>query len=130
MTLSHILIILLIALVGCSKGNSALSAEKQSETLQQEVKIIPLSGFDPGGEPEIRVMSDGSLNLVFNFMPPSDSKNREELGSYEDFDKQIEAAVGVKVFWEDREFFVISSPKPETITKLSAFISSYRTKYP
>ena len=40
------------------------------------VDVIPLAGFDPDGEPEIRRMADGSLSVVFNFMPPSWSEER------------------------------------------------------
>jgi hypothetical protein len=38
--------------------------------MDEPIEIIPLTGFDPEGEPEIRVMADGSWELVFNFMPP------------------------------------------------------------
>jgi hypothetical protein len=39
--------------------------------MDEPIEIIPLTGFDPAGETEIRVMADGSWELVFNFMPPS-----------------------------------------------------------
>jgi hypothetical protein len=39
--------------------------------MNEPIEIIPFTGFDPEGEPEIRVMADGSWELVFNFMPPS-----------------------------------------------------------
>ncbi len=97
--------------------------------MSHETRTITLSGFDPEGEPEIRVMSDGSLNLVFNFMPPSDSEDPDDLGQFEDFDKQLEAAIGVPVLLDDREVFVVSSPKADTVEKLDHFIKTYRATH-
>lgn len=87
------------------------------------VNTIELSGFDPDGEPEIRMMSDGSAELWFNFMPPSFA---EDPDAYEDFDQQIEAAIGVPVSWEDREMFRIEEPAADTIAKLTNFIQNYK----
>ena len=39
----------------------------------------------------------------------------------------MEEAIGVRVVWEDREFFLIPKPKADTIDKIRAFIESYRT---
>jgi len=36
------------------------------DEVQQEIE---LSGFDPLGEPVIRIRTDSSLYVVFNFMP-------------------------------------------------------------
>lgn len=88
------------------------------------VKTIAVSGFDPGGEPEIREMSDGTLAVVFNFMPPSYAED-EEL-EYADFDEQLQRAVGVPVRRDDRELFLIKNPQPDTTKKLKAFLERYR----
>ncbi len=85
---------------------------------------IPLAGFDPEGEPLIRVMADGSLYVVFNFMPPSwaeDTPNR-----FDDFDRQLTGSVGVRVDREDREFFLIRQPGLDTIERVRRFIEGYR----
>jgi hypothetical protein len=92
------------------------------------VRTVELSGFDSQGDPEIRVLADGTLYVVFNFMPPSDFEDRDEMGGYRDFDAQMSAAVGVPVTWEDREFFRIESPRADTIDRLVAFISAYRSR--
>jgi hypothetical protein len=92
------------------------------------VRTIPLSGFDSQGDPEIRVLADGRLYVVFNFMPPSDFEERDELGPYRDFDAQMSAAAGVPVRWEDREFFRIDSHRADTIDRLVTFISTYRSR--
>lgn len=87
------------------------------------VNVIPLTGFDPDGEPEIRAMADGSLYVVFNFMPPSWAE--EEPEKFDDFDRQLAKAVGVSVAWEDREFFRIDQPRPDTVQRVREFVKSY-----
>src|SRR5262245_22029491 len=69
--------------------------------MDEPIEVIPLPGFDPDGDPEIRRMADGSLWLVFNFMPPSWVPEEEyvDLGRCRDFDRQLEAAIGVPVVW-------------------------------
>jgi hypothetical protein len=92
-------------------------------------KEIELTGFDPEGEPVIRVMGDGSLHVVFEFMPPSyaeDEAGDDDLGSFADFDKQMERAIGVSVQWDDREVFVITRPKPDAVERIREFIQNYR----
>ena len=97
--------------------------------MDDEVKqTIKLTGFDPKGEPVIRVIADGSLLLVFNFMPPSWAPAAEGMGAFADFDKQLERVAGVPVVWDDREVFVIQKPKRDTVERIRKFIESYRSK--
>ena len=91
-------------------------------------QTIKLKGFDPEGEPVIRVMGGGGLLIVFNFMPPSFVPEAQGLGPFADFDKQLERAAGVPVVWDDREVFVIQQPKPDTIERVRKFIEAYRSK--
>ena len=93
--------------------------------MQQE---IPLSGFDPKGEPVIRIMADGSLYVVFNLMPPSDVVDEDGMGPFENFDKQLGIALGVPVEWEDRERLLIRQPGLDTIERVRQFIESYPRK--
>jgi hypothetical protein len=44
--------------------------------MAEVLRTVQLVGFDPGGEPCIRLMSDGSLEVWFEFMPPSDVELR------------------------------------------------------
>lgn len=92
------------------------------------VQEIRISGFDDQGEPVIRVMGDGSLSVMFQFMPPSDVPDEEsaDLGSYQDFDKQLASAVGTEVIWQDREVLNIPKPKRDTIDRLRQFLEGYR----
>jgi hypothetical protein len=70
-------------------------------------------------------MDDGTFCLVFNFMPPSDVEDREE-AFFDQFDQELQRALGVPVVWEDRERFVIPSPKEDTIERVTAFIKTCR----
>jgi hypothetical protein len=90
------------------------------------VKTIPITGFDPEGEPEIRQMSDGSLHVVFNFMPPSFAEDDES--KFADFDKQLEKAIGVPVLWDDREVFLIRKPAQDTVGKITRFLEAYQSE--
>ena len=77
-------------------------------------------------------MNDGSIEVVFNFMPPSwvpeDQYTATDLGPFRDFDKRMEKALGVQVVWDDRERFVIRRPKEDTVEKVKQFLASVRPK--
>jgi hypothetical protein len=92
--------------------------------MSDAANVIPLTGFDPDGEPEIREMGDGSLCLVFNFMPPSWADDDPD--RFDDFDKQLAKAVGLPVKWEDREFFRIDKPAKDTVERIRRFIAAYK----
>jgi hypothetical protein len=92
--------------------------------MYEPVETITLTGFDPEGEPEIRRMNDGSLLVVFNLMPPSWGEDNPE--PFDDFDRQLEQAVGTPVIWEDREYFRIARPGPDTIDLIRRFLEDYR----
>ncbi len=93
--------------------------------LDDVARTITLKGFDPAGEPEIRLLHDGTLYVVFNFMPPSFC-DKNNLGGFDNFDRQLEEAVGVPVVWEDRELLCIAKSEPDTIARLQRFIQDYR----
>ena len=92
--------------------------------MDKPINVISLSGFDPEGEPEIREMADGSLYVVFNFMPPSWAEDDPD--PFDDFDKQLAKAVGLPVQWEDREFFRIERPATDTVERIRRFLAEYR----
>jgi hypothetical protein len=105
------------------------AVRKEPGGKMDEIKeTINLTGFDPNGEPVIRVMGDGSLLIVFNFMPPSFVPDDGEMGPFADFDKQLERAAGVPVVWDDREVFVIQKTRRDTVERLREFIENYPSK--
>lgn len=95
------------------------------------VETIPLSGFDPAGEPEIRRFADGSLQIVFAFMPPSfveDEGGWVDLGRYRKLDEEMARAIGTAVVWEDREYFRIERPREDTVERLREFLAGYHAE--
>lgn len=92
--------------------------------MDDSIEVIPIAGFDPEGEPEIQVMADGSLSIVFELMPPSWAEDDPDL--FDDFDEQLSDAIGLPVVWEDREVFVIERPANETIEKVKRFLLKRR----
>src|SRR5690349_8162818 len=79
----------------------------------EPIETIPRDGFDPDGDPGSRRSADGSLMLVFSFMPPSWIPESEyaDMGRCHDFGRRLQAAVGTPVVLEDREFFWIKQPR-------------------
>jgi hypothetical protein len=122
------LLLALIGAAGCRKGPAAHQPAPTAEPAV--VKTTTVSGFDPDGEPEIRAMSDGSLYVIFNFMPPSFVPERDPkaAAAYDDFEKELEQAVGLPVLREDREVFLIRNPKKDTVERLTHFLEGYRKK--
>lgn len=91
--------------------------------MDEPVEVIRLTGFDPEGEPQVRRFADGGLFIEFEFMPPSWAEDAPE--RFDDFDRQLAAAAGVPVVWDDREVFVITKPGTDTVERIRSFLGSY-----
>jgi hypothetical protein len=88
---------------------------------------IPLSGFDPGNEPQIRIFPEGHFMVVFEFMPPM---AWEMDGNHEEaFAGEMAEAIGLEVTEEDRGFFLVAHPTPETVERVRDFVSNYRRSH-
>jgi hypothetical protein len=120
----------LVVGIGCRSERAEPPAKGPMKQPAQVVKTITVQGFDPEGEPEIREMSDGTLAIVLNFMPPSyvEDAPGNSLGAFENFDKELEKAAGAPVQWDDREVFLIAKPHADTPAKVKVFLESYRKK--
>lgn len=96
------------------------------------LRTVGVSGFDPESEPTIQEMSDGSLEVWFEFMPPSDVERQgpSGLGEFAELDQEMAAAAGAPVVWEDREFFRIEGAQAGTIERVKAFLEAYRSSRP
>jgi hypothetical protein len=92
------------------------------------LRAVSVTGFDPDSEPTVQEMDDGSLEVWFEFMPPSDVERTgpSYLGEFDRFDQEMAAAAGVPVVWEDREFFRIEAAPPGTLERVQAFLEGYR----
>jgi hypothetical protein len=89
------------------------------------VRTVPVTGFDPAGEPSIVERRDGSVYVSFAFLPPSDCEGSEAY-FLEHFQKQMEESIGRAVEWEDRELFAIPEPQADTVARVQRFLSTYR----
>lgn len=89
----------------------------------EPLAVIAVAGFDPDGEPELRVMPDDSLEVLFNFMPPSWA---EDAAPFDTFERLIERAVGVPVIREDRELFRLPQVGAGGVSALLEFLQGHR----
>src|SRR5436190_18745977 len=96
------------------------------------LRTLNFAGFDPESEPTVQEMSDGSIEVWFECMPPSDVERAGPygLGAFADMDQDMAAALGIPVVWEDRELFRIESAPPGTLERVHAFLETYRSSRP
>ncbi len=92
--------------------------------MDEAIETIMLEGFDSEGGPEIRIVNNGSLELVFNFMPPTWAEEHPE--AFDDFDLQLSEVLDLEVLWEDRELFLIEEPSDDTVERIREFLEHYR----
>jgi hypothetical protein len=106
-------------------------AEEEEPPVEEAVETIQLSGYDPQGEPSIRRTAQGRLWLCIELMPPSwaPEEERLELGRWQYFAKDMERAIGVRVVWEDREWFRIDRPERDTVYLIQRFLCDIRRRY-
>jgi hypothetical protein len=85
-------------------------------------KTIPLAGFGAKSDAEIQVMDDDCLYVVLKTLPPS---FKGYLGRAKEFAWDMEQAIGVPVYWLDREVFLIESIDCRTIGRIKQFFERY-----
>jgi hypothetical protein len=86
---------------------------------------LTVQGFDVDGEPEIR-QGDNGLEIMFNFMPPSNGQaDGVQHPVFDRFDDVLSAALGVEVVRDDRELFIIPDPAPDTAGRAKAYLESF-----
>jgi hypothetical protein len=92
-------------------------------------RTIKISGFDPLGEPEIHIKSNGLMQLRFEFMPPSfvDPNDANAALIFDTFHKRIESVVRANVEWDDREIFLIYSSADCVVDALVNYLTNYRS---
>lgn len=108
-----------------------LEASRQLRKSGQSGEVratVTLTGFDPGAEPVLREMRDGSLLLIFALIPPRVAEGQTANARRFDmntFGAEIERVAGVPVVWDDREVFVIQRPQTDTAERIRGFLQSY-----
>lgn len=85
--------------------------------------VVPVSGFDESGEPEIRIMRDGSYEILFNMMPPDFADLWAPC--FDEFDERLAKKLACDVEWADRELFVVPTPGPETLWMALDYLSNF-----
>ena len=109
----------------CSEASRQLRERGQASEVRA---TVTLAGFEPGAEPVLREMRDGSLLLVFAFIPPRVAEGRPAMSRRFDmntFGAEVERAAGVPVAWDDKEVFVVQRPRTDTVERLRGFLQSY-----
>jgi hypothetical protein len=89
---------------------------------------LDIHGFDSAGEPQTRHGEGGTLEIMFNFMPPlngADDPNPHVV--FETFEVVLAAALGVPVIRDDRELFIIPHPQPDTAARAKAYLETFWT---
>ena len=106
---------------------------ESNETNVEVVAESAISGFDPDGEPVIRLMSDGSLQIQFEAMPPFFAEDAGTEAEFDDFRAKMEAAIGCPVVQDDRELFIINStdgdavkrPDGDAVKRIERWLQTY-----
>jgi len=106
------------------------SARTANVSQMAGMKRIAIRGFDPAKEPFIEELDDGSLRIVFEAMPPSNCKNPNELLRFRHFRLELEYEAGTPVIHDDREIFIVPSPRPDSAERLERFLSTVRQPRP
>ena len=92
----------------------------------QDYQVMDVNSFDSDGEPEIRLYADGLIEVMFNFMPPSNgSPDLLADPIFDEFERILQAHLGVTVIREDREIFTIEHPTPSTATDLKQYLENF-----
>ena len=79
----------------------------------------------------IRIERCGTLNLVFECLPPSwmEVDEAEELRRLKALDQGLIAAGGPGVIWDSMNICLVESPTPGAIPRIRQFLQSYRKTY-
>ncbi|MEW4564942.1 hypothetical protein AB1K70_20620 [Bremerella sp. JC770] len=112
----------LMSLCGCGTSPEVTDGETPAATVVSEIEV---SGFDADGEPVIRKLSDGSLQIQFEAMPPFFAEDAGIEEQFDDFQAKLETAAGVAVAQEDRELFVVAAPEEDTAQRIKTWLESY-----
>lgn len=89
---------------------------------------MTLAGFEPDAEPVLREMRDGSLLLIFAFIPPRASESQPAKARRFDLDTfghEVTRGAGVSATWDDKEVFVVQHPRGDTVERIRRFLQNY-----
>jgi hypothetical protein len=93
-------------------------------TWPDPVEVVPLTGFDSAGEPEIQVMPNGDWYLSFRTFPPT--WGASDPSAFDNFERQLTAVTKVAVYRESDTLFCIAHPTARTIQCVQQFLTELR----
>jgi hypothetical protein len=89
-------------------------------------QTLSLKGFDPNGEPKIRIMVNGSIYVAFSAMPPLNKKRQPlNLPEFEDFSTALQNAANVTVECQSHNCFFIPYPEKDTAQQLRYYLNTF-----
>lgn len=101
-------------------------ASTRGDAAPEVVSTIEIDHVDArAGAPRIRMMANGSLDLLYEVFPPSHVTESAQYAPYENFDRQLADYLGVAVSWEDRELFHVAAPRADTAERLQRFVRAF-----
>ena len=110
------------SLPACNKSQPPAPAPAAAPpAVSQEFKV---AGFDPHGEPVVRLMQDGSLRIILEAMPPFFADDDTTEADFAEFGKVISKQIGLPVIRKDREVFVIRDALPGTAARLRDWLAA------
>jgi hypothetical protein len=93
------------------------------------LRTLTVTGFDSSGEPEIRVLSDGSVEIHFSLIPPLNGATEASTDSvFTHFETVLGAALNCEVLRDDRELFVIPVAPAGTAERAQRFLEAYHDR--
>lgn len=112
----------LLTLCGC--GGTAPEPRRldPNATMVREIQVV---GFDSEAEPIIREMSDGSVWIQFEALPPFFTEDSDIAFDIDQFRADLENAARATVMQDDREVFVVMEPSHNSIDSIKTFLESY-----
>lgn len=88
-------------------------------------------GFDPEGEPGWSRDRSGTIDVIFEDLPPSWFAGAEPAGLalMKAFDAGITAALQAETLWDNHHSLVIEKPPADAIERLQAFLIEFRARH-
>ncbi|ELP35335.1 hypothetical protein [Rhodopirellula baltica] len=112
----------LLSLCGCGSAGSNPARLDPNASVVTETPVV---GFDTDAEPVIRAMSDGSVWIHFEAIPPFFADDLDAPFDTDRFLADLSDAAGATVVQDDREVFVVAQPTDQTTNSIKTFLESY-----
>ena len=92
----------------------------------QDYKLTTVKGFNKSAEPEIKLFTDGHIELILNvdgLLGDSDEKFKTEY--WNTFEKELSKELNIVLTKKDKQVFAISNATEETAKKIKKYLETY-----